>query len=168
MNAFFDHLLKNIYSIIASNDNYHHKTFKSNMNTKFYSVALLAVLSLAAAGCQKENIDEVPTQVTSLENQATVMYYYVDGVLNIKYLQDETEYRNFIYEMLTLSEQGHTVAFYKDSDNNRPNCTKDVVHYSTTNKDDAYKWANKMIEDGYRVQVTFDEETGKYNCIAYK
>ena len=137
------------------------------MKRNIKSVVLLAALSIAAAGCQKENINEVPAQASSLENQATVMCYYVDGVLNIRYLQDNVEYRNFLYEMLSLSEQGHTVVFYKESDNNSQNCTKDVVHYSTSNKDEALNWADKMTDEGYRVQITYDEETGKYICTAF-
>ena len=138
------------------------------MKRNIKSVVLLAALSIAAAGCQKENINEVPAQASSLENQATVMCYYVDGVLNIRYLQDNVEYRNFLYEMLSLSEQGHTVVFYKESDNNSQNCTKDTVHYSTSNKDEALNWADKMTDEGYRVQITYDEETGKYICTAFR
>ena len=31
--------------------------------------------------------------------------------------------------------------------------TKDVVHYSTTNEDEAIAWAEKMYDNGYKVSI---------------
>ena len=41
-----------------------------------------------------------------------------------------------------------------------------TIKYTTTNKDDAIKWSQNKIIEGYAVTVNYDEETGEYTCIA--
>lgn len=43
-----------------------------------------------------------------------------------------------------------------------------VETHSTSDKDDAYQWAEKKMNEGYTVTVVFDEETGIYTCYAFK
>jgi len=70
--------------------------------------------------------------------------------------------------MLALAEEGHTVSFRNEETALRGDSSKDVVTYTTTSHDDAYKWADKMSNEGYTVTIRFDNETGIYTCNAIK
>ena len=69
--------------------------------------------------------------------------------------------------MIALANEGHNILFSK-TDNFQSSLSKEKVVYSTNDFDDAKKWMLKMLEDGYQVSFSFDEETGEYTCIAIK
>ena len=43
---------------------------------------------------------------------------------------------------------------------------KEVVTYTTSNQEDAYAWADSMINKGYTVTVKYDKKSGLYTCTA--
>lgn len=132
------------------------------------TVALFAVLSMAATSCQKESIEIVGQEVNVTEAHAVhTMRYTVNGVQYRKTLHGEAEWSAFIYQMLSLAEQGYNVTFFEESDIFSI-ATKDIVYYSTTNKVEAYAWAEEMVNRGYKVSVSFDTTTNTYNCVAWK
>ena len=53
-----------------------------------------------------------------------------------------------------------------DNNNFSNSYVKETIKYTTTNKDDAIKWSQNKIIEGYAVTVNYDEETGEYTCIA--
>lgn len=137
------------------------------MNTKT-TLALLAVLSLACVGCQKETIAEPPLQGVEDNTSAYGMTYSVDGIAGHITLHSPAERDAFIHRMLSLAKEGHKVTFRQDGNTLNALAPKDVKTYDTTNKDSAYKWANEMLLAGYEVSVEFDEDTGIYHCTATK
>lgn len=70
--------------------------------------------------------------------------------------------------MFALAEEGHEVSFRNEETASRVVSTKDVVTYSTKDRDKAFAWADAMVEEGYTVTVRFDENTGIYTCYAIK
>ena len=131
-------------------------------------VALLAVLSVAAVSCQKENVDLTTTADIVADNQAVYIYQYeVNGIRSRITLRGEAERADFINRMLALAKEGYTVRFFNEARFVQLQ-TKEVETYSTKDKDKAYKWVSDMSEAGYEVSVTYDEKTGYYNCTATK
>lgn len=140
------------------------------MNKPIRTVALLAALSLAAVGCQKESIADLNPKTATSETAGTVytVCYAIDGVAHQATLRGDEAHSAFILRMLTLAEQGHEVSFY-DADQYSPDAaTREVVTYSTQKKEEAYSWAIQMEEEGYRVKVSYDEKTNTFNCVAYR
>ena len=131
-------------------------------------MALLAVLSVAAVSCQKENlVPSTPAEVIT-DNQAVYIYQYeVNGILSRITLYGEAERTDFINRMLALAKEGYTVRFFNEARFVQLQ-TKETESYSTKDKDKAYKWVSDMSEAGYEVSVTYDEKTGYYNCTATK
>lgn len=129
--------------------------------------ALLAVLSLAATGCQKENITE-PSLLGIEEGTKSVcvMSYSVDGVAGRISLKTPAEREAFILRMITLAKEGHRVTFRQENNTTNALASKDVQTYSTKDKVKAYAWANEMINQGYAVSIEYDESTGIYTCTA--
>ena len=137
------------------------------MKKKIIPIALLAVLSLAATSCQKETIEKPNEQIqqsTSVRN----ITYTIDGVTFHQTIRGEQNWLAFIDWMSSLAKEGHTVIFRNDNTYNACQSSKERVEYTTSDKDDANKWCNNMIAQGYEVQMYFDDTTGKYICIAIK
>ena len=127
-------------------------------------MAVLVLLGLAAAGCTKENVTD-NTIVVATTQSAT---YIVDGVRHYANPQNEDEWSAFIDQMFALAEDGYTVQFWGNE--SRPCCdaTKEIITYTTYSQEEAKKWAAQKREEGYAVTILFDQESGKYTCIAVK
>ena len=135
------------------------------MKTNFKTVALLAVLSLAAVSCQKEN-DVLPT-VGSEQTMGTIQVLYSINGEVFQTTLSESEWNAFVERMLALAREGYEVSFSK----NRSSLTsqsKEKVTYVTKNKEEAVAWSNAMINQGYVVTITYDQTTGEYTCTAIK
>lgn len=131
------------------------------------TIALLAVLGTLAVSCQKENITE-QANIVAENNTVYKVSYSIDGIsYQITLIGDEA-WHDFLNRMLALAEEGHRVSFRNEDGSSQVASSKDVVTYTTTNGDDAIKWANKMIHEGYTVSIEFDERTGIYTCTAIK
>ena len=124
---------------------------------------VFAAISLFAVSCQKESFVEP----VALEQQSSMQYsnhYTVDGVTCSIRIENEDEWSAFVMQALTLAEEGHVVTFSKYNVNT--DASKEVVTYSTADKQDAYNWAANMTSQGYTVTVVFDNNTGLFNCTA--
>ena len=136
------------------------------MKTNFKKVALLAVLSLAAVSCEKETFID-PVVVTGEESVIKTVVYTIDGETRLMTFLDESSWNAFLDWLFTLAEEGHTVSFRLGNAMQR-SAAKETVTFTTTNKEEAYGWANDMALNGYQVTVQYDEESGKYTCTAIK
>ena len=132
------------------------------------TVALFAMLSMLAVGCQKENIETIrPDTPKNEENSAYSMYYIIDGVLDTVVLHSATERTAFFNYIVGLTEQGYVVSVYDDSYVAGTDA-RDVVTFSTTVKEKAVSWADDMTAQGYKVTISYDSTNGVYNCVAIK
>ena len=129
-------------------------------------MALLAVLSVAAVSCQKENlVPSTPAEVIT-DNQAVYIYQYeVNGIRSRITLRGEAERADFINRMLALAQEGNTVSFFDETQYTQ-NFTKEDVTYTTKDKEDALNWASSMLDLGYAVTIEYDKNKGIYNCTA--
>ena len=129
-------------------------------------MALLAVLSVAAVSCQKENlVPSTPAEVIT-DNQAVYIYQYeVNGIRSRITLRGEAERADFINRMLALAQEGNTVSFFDETQYTQ-NFTKEDVTYTTKDKEDALNWASNMLDLGYAVTIEYDKNKGIYNCTA--
>ena len=135
------------------------------MKTNFKKVALLAVLSMAAVGCQKEN-DVLPLAGTEQTTETIQVVYSINGEV-FQTTLNESEWSAFVERMLALASEGYEVSFSK----NRSSLTsqsKEKVIYVTNSKEEAAAWSNAMANQGYTVTITYDSGTGEYTCTAIK
>lgn len=130
---------------------------------------MFAILSLAAVGCQKENSTD-STRGTMVAEIGTMykMQYVIDGVSHHIVLHGDRERSDFIYRMLALAEEGHSVSFFDESRVAQYGSRKETVYFSTTDKTEAFNWLDKMEDEGYTVSVTYNPDTHTYNCVAYR
>lgn len=129
-------------------------------------MALLAVLSIAAVSCQKENLDSITPAEVITDNQAVYIYQYeVNGIRGRITLHGETERTDFINRMLALAKEGNTVSFFDETQYTQSFIKEDVT-YTTNDKEAALNWASGMLDLGYTVTIEYDKKTGVYNCTA--
>ncbi|MBQ6047323.1 MAG: hypothetical protein IJL38_06875 [Bacteroidales bacterium] len=119
---------------------------------------------MVAASCQKEEIQSpIPVEQKATDN---IVNYMVDGQSYQAVINSELDWSDFLYRMLALAEEGHTVTI--SSRVSSTSSTREVVTYTTTSKPDAHAWADNMIDQGYQVTITYDGSTGIFTCIAVK
>ena len=130
------------------------------------TVALLAVLSVAAVGCQKETIMVEPQ--TDVETSGTVytVRYSVNGVTHTETIIGEQAWADFLQRMLALTEEGYRVTVSRNTDTAQYAMSKEVVTFKTKKKAEAYTWVEQKINEGYTVTIDYNEQTGEYTCVA--
>lgn len=130
------------------------------------TLALLLVFSAVAVSCQKENLLPTSPAVVINDNPTIYIYQYdVNGIRSQITLRGETERTNFINRMMALAKEGNTVSFFDETRYSQL-LSKDIVTFSTKVKEEALQWIKEKTDLGYQVSVSYDEETGYYNCIA--
>lgn len=137
------------------------------MKKQLKTMALFTVLSLMAVGCQKETIVEPNTGMQQTMNVRTVTYS-IDGVTQQIVIRGDEAWRDFLKQLTALARQGHRVQFRCEESRATTSTTKEVVTYTTTSEEDATSWCNIMSENGYEVELYYDEKNGKFVCTARK
>jgi hypothetical protein len=135
------------------------------MKQTFKTIALIAVMSLAATGCQKENISDPAESVAPVTMR--IVTYNVDGVTTQVTLLGDEAWQDFLNWMFALAEEGHRVSFFQGSHQER-NAIKETVTFKTTSQQEAFLWSKTMSDQGYEVTIDYDDKTGIYTCIAEK
>lgn len=131
------------------------------------TVALIAVLGMMAPACQKEPVSEPLAQVGSVKTIHTV-YYSVDGVTNTASFNSEENWLFFLGQLFALAEVGYEVSFWDSETVVNTTDDREIVTYTTRDKDEAVAWADTMRKNGYTVSISYDSVTNTYTCTAVK
>jgi hypothetical protein len=140
------------------------------MKKTFKSVAMMALLVGLSAGCQKEI--EAPKQEGYVANPTfanevkQTVHYSINDVCQSITITGEAEWHMFLYSMLDLAEQGYTVRIYSNGNETQCGLSKEVVTYTTADKDDAEAWCNTMHSNGYSVSMVYDSVNNVFVCTA--
>lgn len=129
------------------------------------TIAMMSVFSMMTVGCQKEMMDT--QSVVSEIGMVYTVSYVVDGTPQTKTLYGDAAWAAFLQRMFALAEEGHRVVFWNGTEP-RMGTSKEVVTFTTTDKNEALGWADSMFEAGYEVSVEYDPKTGVYTCTAIK
>ncbi len=130
------------------------------MKRKIRTCAMMAILSLSMAGCQKDNLMFDKTDV----NSNIPMRYSVSGTVYTTFLSDESELDSFIDRVFAIVNDGYTVTIIGNGQ--RSIKEKKEITFTTTIESEAKAWAASMTLLGYSVQVNYNKSTGVYTCIA--
>lgn len=126
---------------------------------------LFAMLTIATVSCQKESLRDQRTHYFKSHGYHTICYY-VNGTVHRCTITSDNDWSSLMEAILSFARQGYTVCMRYDNNNFSNSYVKETIKYTTTNKDDAIKWSQNKIIEGYAVTVNYDEETGEYTCIA--
>ena len=132
------------------------------MKRKIRTCAMIAVLTLSMAGCQKDNL-----LINEPNHSNITMRYSVSGNDYTSFSYNEREFNDldsFFDQVFALVNEGYTVNII----GNRQGKTKEKkkVVFTTTDESEAKSWAASMTLLGYSVQISHDSSTGIYTCVA--
>lgn len=113
------------------------------------TMALFAMLSLAATGCQKENVEGFADEASVSEAGAVyTVLYSINGVQHRNVLHSEDEYRAFLHELMELAKQGYEVVFCNGNTLATNVATKETLYFSTTDQQAATEWLDLRVKEG--------------------
>lgn len=140
------------------------------MKKQVRTIAIMALLASLSAGCQKEKIAAVIENSTvehafSNEAQRTACYT-VDGVGYQITVTGDAAWNDFLRSMLDMAEQGYTVTVSTGNGTTQQGIAKEVVTYTTADKNDAMAWCDNMLNNGYDVTMYYDSVNNVFVCIA--
>lgn len=123
-------------------------------------IALAAAMMVLAAGCQKEEA----TQSTPV-NAVRSVEYMIDNSRQHVTVTGDAEWQRLLGECLDSAAAGHLINI---SHGTGANYAKERQMYSTESRDAALAWVDARFNEGYDVTMWYDEEEGKYICVASK
>ena len=135
------------------------------MKKVFFTMAAIALLSALAIGCQKVTPEET-TIVFSGTNEARMVIYSINGAENTTTLNSGEDWSQFLNRMIDLSEEGCIVKLRLAGAASGTALLKEVVTFSTPDREVACAWVNKMVNNGYEVTISYDKENQLYHCSA--
>ena len=92
--------------------------------------------------------------------------YIINGQIYYDNPSTDIEWSAFLDRMLALAENGYTVYFFRTGV--EQTFSKDKVTFTTPSHEEAKNWCEEKEKEGYIVVLTFNQETGEYNCVAYR
>lgn len=95
------------------------------MKRKIRTCAMMAILSLSMAGCQKDNLMFDKTDV----NSNIPMRYSVSGTVYTTFLSDESELDSFIDRVFAIVNDGYTVTIIGNGQRSIKEKKRNHVHH---------------------------------------
>lgn len=126
-------------------------------------MVMAAVVAVMAASCQKENaIVDTPTASTY---PAGTVNYIVGKVSNSRTVESAEQWNALVDECFDGADEGHLVTIAHGVTTNP---SKERLTYTTESRETAMAWVKAKYEEGYDVTLWYDEEQGRYICVASK
>lgn len=126
-------------------------------------MVMAAVIAVLAASCQKENaIVDTPTASTY---PAGTVNYIVGKVSNSRTVESAEQWNALVDECFDGADEGHLVTIAHGVTTNP---SKERLTYTTESRETAMAWVKAKYEEGYDVTLWYDEEQGRYICVASK
>lgn len=126
-------------------------------------MVMAAVIAVLVASCQKENaIVDTPTANTY---PAGTVNYIVGKVSNSRTVESAEQWNALVDECFDGADEGHLVTIAHGVTTNP---SKERLTYTTESRETAMAWVKAKYEEGYDVTLWYDEEQGRYICVASK
>lgn len=122
-------------------------------------MVVAAMVAAVATGCQKEEKAAVDRVVTRQ------VEYSVDNVKRSVTVEGDAAWRELLDDCMAQVEGGHLVHIGHGG-GSYP--AKERVTYVTESREAAMAWVGDRFNEGYDVTMWYDEEEGKYVCVASK
>ena len=142
-------------------------------NIVFKTLLLSVAVSGTMASCQKDEFSNemVPSQEMSLKEKAHIsltLRYWIDGVEHNQEYASQQEMDNYICYLIGLTREGKTIIIQGSENPSYAPAENDKLTFTTKDEDKMDAWAEEMIGIGYKVEITFDKETGLFTGTATK
>ncbi|MBR3784210.1 MAG: hypothetical protein IKJ78_07115 [Bacteroidales bacterium] len=139
------------------------------MKKTIRTIMIITLMSVAVAGCQKESVVITNNDVVDNAENNNVKHsvvYSVNGEKGRIEIEGNNAWFAFLQRMVCLAEQGYTVTICNVNNPRQENWAKEVVTYTTSDKDAAVSWADDMSAKGYTVVIYYDDTNNVFVCTA--
>ena len=138
------------------------------MKSKSIKIMLLSVaLTGAMSSCQKDEIlvsQELSQKL--LAQETSILFFKIDGEEDYRKFRSTEERDEFILHLIHLTREGHIITIESNEKPEYAPEEKDKQKFETTDELELDAWLKKMNNNGYRVEINFDEETGTFRGTA--
>ena len=134
------------------------------MTKKIAKIMLLSVaLSGTMVSCQKESEMEPSQELSqkSLTQETPILFYKIDGEEDYRKFGSTEERDEFILYLIHLTREGHIITIESNEKPEYAPEEKDKQKFETTDMEEFDTWLKEMNNNGYRVDIDFDEGSGK-------
>lgn len=139
------------------------------MKKTIIKISILCTFTMTAISCQKETFTGQTNTPLEILNENTInLCYTVDGTKHFFTIHNNGEWDTFWELVIALAHDGHNVQVMNERSISIDLSTKETLVYTTQNEQEATEWMKARVLEGYKVSFIFDEETGKYTCIAVR
>ncbi len=139
------------------------------MKKTIINISILCILATTTISCQKETFTEQSNTPIEVFGENTInLCYTVDGIQHFYPIHNNGEWDTFWELVIALAHDGHNVQVMNERSISIDLSTKETLVYTTQNEQEATNWMKARLLEGYKVSFVFDEETGKYICIAVR
>lgn len=135
------------------------------MKKTLTTMALVAVLGVMAVSCHKEQMNETMRQASDA-NDVRRVNYTVDGEMHQIELCSDEAWDAFVSRMMNLAQNGHVISMVDEEAADITYAAKEAIVFRTPNQQEAEAWSERMVKDGYTVEVAFDKKNGEFICVA--
>ena len=92
----------------------------------------------------------------------------MDGTAYRQVIHSDEDLDALMLTLFSLAREGYTVRIMDENYTFSETCAKEVVTYTTKDKNMAIAWAKEKINEGYAVSTTYNPQTGEYTCTAVR
>ncbi|MBR3725240.1 MAG: hypothetical protein IKN11_07655 [Bacteroidales bacterium] len=128
---------------------------------------LLSTLLMTTTSCQKESFT-APKNSCIEKTASRIIRYTVNGTVYRCTIDNKEEWNILMSTIFDFAHQGYTVSMVNENITFNGIESKEVVEYTTKDQKDANTWAQKKIDEGYYVTISYNQQTGIYTCTAYR
>lgn len=139
---------------------------KTTLKKQGIALAALLTASMLNCACDKESIRTMEN-VEHTQQESHVIYYYVNGTCQRTSLSNDAEWDAFLERMLALAKEGYNIRLGKTS-SSQLSLSKEKVTFVTTDLSEMKQWVKQRLEEGYEVEVSYNEQTGEYTGVAIR
>ena len=126
-------------------------------------VLLSAALAGTMVSCQKDSEMEPSQELSqkSLAQETSILFYKIDGEEDYRKFGSTEERDEFILYLIHLTREGHIITIESNEKPEYAPEEKDKQKFETTDMEEFDTWLKEMNNNGYRVDIDFDEGSGK-------
>ena len=125
---------------------------------------MFAMLGLTLTSCTKETV----TDDAYMATVDSSVIYFINGQVHYANPQTDEEWSAFFDHMLALTQEGYQVRIRRTSSPQQTLTAKEKVTFTTADYNEAKEWAKQKTLEGYIVTIDYNQQTGKYTCIAIR
>lgn len=130
------------------------------MKKTIVTLAALSMLAAIPSACSDDG-NGIPVPQTV----ATISPAPCNYTIGTEHYTSSMPRQQLLAMLLDYADAGYIVSVYS-SDRTQNTKAQETIIFTTHNRNEALEWAGDMVDRGYSVVITKNQDTGLYTCVA--